>query len=85
MVNLQDAFLEFHDNIKLDDENETLREKRDILLKVLKDHISDEAASYSTFNQGSYAMGTGIKPDNGDYDIKFIFNTDFEQYHQNGY
>lgn len=69
MVNLQDAFLEFHDNIKLDDENETLREKRDILLKVLKDHISDDAASYTTFNQGSYAMGTGIKPDNGDYDI----------------
>ena len=23
--------------------------------------------------------------DNGDYDIKFIFKTDFEQYHQNGY
>ena len=23
-----------------------------------------------TFNRGSYAMGTGIKPEDGDYDIK---------------
>lgn len=69
MINLQKEFLEFHDNIKLDDENETLREKRDILLKKLKDNISDDAESYTTFNQGSYAMGTGIKPEDEDYDI----------------
>lgn len=69
MVNLQSEFLTFHDNIKLSDENQELREKRDILLNKLKDNISDEAASYTTFNQGSYAMGTGIKPSDGDYDI----------------
>ena len=34
-MNLQREFLEFHDNIKLDDENDTLREKRDILLNKL--------------------------------------------------
>lgn len=69
MINLQKEFLDFHDKIKLDDENATLREKRDILLKKLKDNISDDAASYTTFNQGSYAMGTGILPEDEDYDI----------------
>lgn len=69
MVNLQKEFIEFHDKIKLSDENETLREKRDILLKKLERNISEDAPSYTTFNQGSYAMGTGIKPEDGDYDI----------------
>ena len=71
MVNLQKEFEEFHDTIKLKefDENETLRKKRDILLKKLRLNISEDAASYTTFNQGSYAMGTGIKPEDGDYDI----------------
>ena len=69
MVNLQSEFMDFHNTIKLDIENATLREKRDILLKKLKEKISEDAASYTSFNQGSYAMGTGIKPDDGDYDI----------------
>ena len=51
------------------DDNAELREKRDILLRKLKDNIAADAASFSSFNQGSYAMHTGIKPDNGDYDI----------------
>lgn len=80
MVNLQSEFIEFHDAIKLDDNNETLRGKRDILLNKLKNKISEDAASYTHFNQGSYAMGTGIKPDDGDYDIdvglKFDINKD---------
>lgn len=68
-MDLQKEFEKFHDNIKLDDENETLREKREILLKKLKNNISEDAPAYTTFVQGSYAMGTGIKPENGDYDI----------------
>lgn len=68
-MNLQKEFLEFHDNIKLDDENDILREKRDILLSKLSRNISDAAASYTHFHQGSYAMGTGVKPEAGDYDI----------------
>ena len=79
-MNLQKEFEEFHDNIKLDDENETLREKRDILLEKLRSHITDSSPSYSTFVQGSYAMGTGIKPEDEDYDIdvgiKFDINKD---------
>ena len=82
MVNLQSEFISFHKNIKLDAENETLREKRDILLNKLKDNISEDAASYTHFNQGSYAMGTGIKPDDGDYDIDIglKFDIDHDDY-----
>ena len=69
MVNLQSEFIKFHEAIKLSDENDTLRQKREILLNKLRQNISEEAASYTHFNQGSYAMGTGIKPDDGDYDI----------------
>lgn len=82
MLDLQKEFFEFHDNIKLDDENPKLRNKRDILLKKLKRNISDDAASYTTFNQGSYAMGTGIYPEDEDYDIDvgIKFNIDKEDY-----
>ena len=82
MLDLQKEFIEFHNNIKLDDENQKLREKRDILLKKLKDNISKDAASYSTFNQGSYAIGTGIYPEDGDYDIDVgvKFNISKEDY-----
>lgn len=69
MVNLEKEFMEFHNKIKIDDENQTLRDKREILLNKLKDNISEDAASYTTFNQGSYAMGTGVKPEEDDYDI----------------
>ena len=69
MINLQNEFLEFHDVIKLSFENEDLRSKRDILLERLNDNITDDAPSFTYFNQGSYAMHTGIKPENGDYDI----------------
>ena len=81
MVNLQSEFEEFHEKIKLKeyDENSTLREKRDILLDKLKKNISDEAASYTTFNQGSYAMGTGIKPEDGDYDIDVGIRFDIDK------
>lgn len=82
MLNLQKEFIDFHDKIKLDDENATLREKRDILLKKLKDKISEDAASYTTFNQGSYAMCTGIVPEDEDYDIDvgLKFNMDKDDY-----
>lgn len=69
MVNLQAEFIKFHEEIKLSDENDILRKKREILLDKLRQNISEEAASYTHFNQGSYAMGTGIKPDDGGYDI----------------
>lgn len=78
MAKVQKQFLEFHDSIKLeyDDEGATLREKRDRVLDHLKSGLKklfaekqQNCPGYSTFNQGSYAMNTGIKPLDGDYDI----------------
>ena len=70
MVNLQTEFINFHDKIKLSfDDNAELRNKRDILLNKLRKNISDDAPSFDDFSQGSYGMHTGVKPDNGDYDI----------------
>lgn len=82
MVNIQSEFISFHNKIKLSDENSELREKRNILLDKLKKNISQDAASYTTFNQGSYAMGTGIKPEDGDFDIDvgLKFDIDHDNY-----
>lgn len=80
MVNLQTEFIEFHDTIKLSfEDNEELREKRDILLKKLRANITDDAPPYDYFNQGSYAMHTGVKPEEGDYDIDVGLRFDLER------
>jgi len=67
-MSIQSLFRRFHETIQLKrfSENAELREKRDRILKRLRDNMSH---SFEPFNQGSYAMGTGIKPLNGDYDI----------------
>ncbi|MEM9540753.1 MAG: nucleotidyltransferase [Cyanobacteria bacterium P01_E01_bin.42] len=78
MANIQSHMRQFHDTIKLKrfEENEKLREKKKIVLDRLKSGLNKRFAdnnlnppSYKDFNQGSYAMGTGIKPLDGDYDI----------------
>lgn len=71
MAKLHSFFLKFHDSIKLGtyDEEATLREKRDTLLANLKEGLPADLPSFSSFNQGSYALGTGIKPLDGNYDI----------------
>lgn len=79
MINLQNEFLDFNKNIKLDDENKVLIEKRDILLKILSKKISADAPSFSHFNQGSYAMHTGIKPKDDDYDIDVGLKFDIDK------
>lgn len=77
MANLQKQFLEFHDAIKLGtyEENGFLREKRDLIIDKLKSKLAerkdDGYPQYErSFNQGSYALNTGIQPiRDGDYDI----------------
>lgn len=78
MADVQKYFIEFHENIKLKrfDENKTLSDKRDKVLNCLKnnwDKIFEEMdidpPVPKTFNQGSYDLGTGNKPTDGDYDI----------------
>ncbi|WP_441001167.1 nucleotidyltransferase domain-containing protein [Fodinibius sp. SL11] len=92
MSSLQKHFKQFHENIKLKrfEENETLREKRDIIIDKLKDRLDnifddkeEELPDWDWFNQGSYEMGTGIKPiEDGDYDIDIgvHFNVSPDEY-----
>ncbi|MGE7713242.1 nucleotidyltransferase domain-containing protein [Priestia megaterium] len=84
MANLQEYFRKFHNSIKLDyDDNKELRDKRDELIEFLKDNMPEESCSFKTFNQGSYAMFTGVKAlDGGDYDIDIalLFNLSKEDY-----
>lgn len=78
MADIQKQFEAFHDAIKLKqfDENQTLRDKRDIILEKLKTRLKtifeekdEPVPSYQTFDQGSYKMGTGVIPLDSDYDI----------------
>jgi hypothetical protein len=78
MADVQKQFKKFNDTICLKqyEQNTTLREKRDAVLKKLKERIKalfeekDELQpTYTNFDQGSYKLGTGVKPLNGDYDI----------------
>lgn len=88
MGKVQTNFLKFHDNIKLDnfDENQALRDKRDMLIKEL-DSLKDENLpdgsgnfSFETKNQGSYSTFTGVKPLNdSDYDIDVALIFDFNK------
>ncbi|WP_204103270.1 MULTISPECIES: nucleotidyltransferase [Spirulina sp. CCY15215] len=89
MANIQTQMQQFHEAIKLKrfEENKTLREKRDIVLERLKSGLnklfgSETPPSYEYFNQGSYEMGTGIKPLDSDYDIDvgLHFNISKEDY-----
>jgi hypothetical protein len=78
-MSLQPLFRRFHDAIQLKnyDESAELREKRDNILKQLRDKLHPR--TFTWFNQGSYAMGTGIKPLERDYDIDIalVFDLDY--------
>lgn len=91
MAKLEKEFNRFHETIKLKkfDENKDLREKRDLLFKDLRDGLKDEKIPGTTrkltfreINQGSYAMNTGIKPLDEDYDIDIgaVFNITNDEY-----
>jgi hypothetical protein len=78
MANVQKQFEEFDGKIRLRrfEENETLREKRDIIRDKLRKKLPDvftdhgeECPEYFFRDQGSYELGTGVKPLGGDYDI----------------
>lgn len=78
MAKVQSQFEAFHEAIKLKrfEENATLREKRDIIRNLLKERLPAVFEAYGEDNlvprfrdQGSYQIGTGIKPLDGDYDI----------------
>jgi hypothetical protein len=77
MANIQTQFEQFDKDIRLKrfDENEVLREKRDAILRRLREKFAAmrrngaDIPTFDPLNQGSYEMGTGIQPAKGDYDI----------------
>ncbi len=91
MGKLQKEFSEFHDKIKMGtfDENKALRDKRDLLVNELTNSLeaevvpgTDKKLTFKKFDQGSYAMNTGIIPKNDDYDIDvgIIFDITNKEY-----
>ena len=77
-MSIQKQFEAFHEAIKLSrfEENQILREKRDIIKGKLESQLpeifegyGEECPAFSFRDQGSYEMGTGTKPLDGDYDI----------------
>lgn len=86
MVELQSCFEKFHEKIRLDfDSSSLLREKRDMIVRNLKDGIKSQfpynAPTFECLNQGSYALSTGVKPlDGDDYDIDVGIIFDFYQF-----
>ena len=77
MADIQAQVVEFDKNIRLgwETEEETLSEKRKIILDKLRDKFAamreenKKIPKFTDFNQGSYEMNTGIRPADGDYDI----------------
>ncbi len=74
MAELQKYFKKFHDRIKLDyTDNSILLEKRNTVLRDLRVGLRKMFGAgypkFTYFNQGSYALGTGVYPLDGDYDI----------------
>ncbi len=91
MADIQVAFLDYHNQIKLGtyDENQTLRDKRDLLIDELRRFLSQEkvpdtekSLTFSKIDQGSYSMHTGVKPSGEDYDIDVgvIFDINIDEY-----
>jgi hypothetical protein len=74
-IKLQTEFSKFDELIKLKniDDNQDLRDKRDMLVEELQNWLKkNKKPTVAFMNQGSYAMGTGIKSledNDNDYDI----------------
>ena len=81
MVDLQKKFIEFHNNIKLSyEDNSLLRDYRDQVLDGLSEHLEIDY-DYQTFLQGSYSVFTGIKSsdNNIDFDIDVALSLDMNR------
>ena len=91
MANVQTYFNKFDEKIKRSyDDSSTLREKRDLLLNDLRDGLRRYSQNHNVriprfehFNQGSYAIGTGIEPlprEDYDIDVGLIFHLSKNDY-----
>lgn len=81
---IQRLFERFHDTIKLEenDGRRKLRTKREVLLKALRRKMASQSLAFESFDQGSYALRTGVVPTNGNYDIDvgLIFDCSQERF-----
>ena len=60
MANIQTSFIDFHNSIRLDVEDNTLlKDYKDQVIDGLKDYLPDDV-KFETFT-GSYSVYTGIK------------------------
>ena len=68
-MSVQSELVKFNDKIRVDYKTKSeLKTKRDVLLSKLKG--SDKIPAFKEYNQGSYALYTGVKPESGEeYDI----------------
>jgi Second Messenger Oligonucleotide or Dinucleotide Synthetase domain len=82
MADVQAQFEQFHAKIRLNfDDKKELAEKRDVLVVKIKKYLKDNGhPSCTSFNQGSYATGVGIRALEGDeYDIDVGLRFEFEE------
>lgn len=90
MANVQTYFNKFDTTIRRSyDGHSILREKRDLLLQDLREGLQKnfqntgvKVPKFKPFNQGSYAIGTGIEPLPGedyDIDVGLIFHLSKDQ------
>lgn len=90
MADIQKQLIDFDKEIRLGrfEESATLRDKKDKVLSKLKSNFKNQFTegetipTYTTFNQGSYKLGTGVVPKNGDYDIDvgIVFDLSVDDY-----
>lgn len=78
MADVQKQFISFHEAIKQKrfKDEQVLRDKRDIVQRKLNERLpvvfekyNEEVPEWTWRDQGSYEMGTGVKPLSGDFDI----------------
>lgn len=81
-MHCQQQFNDYYQAIKLNEEKADLREKRRILIDALKAGLPEDIPNWTYFNQGSYAMFTGVMPLDGNYDIDvgIVFEMDRSKY-----
>ncbi len=84
MANIQKYFEKFHNTIKLDDDAEVLREKRDAILKKLRAYLRENSKpGFKEIHQGSYKYKVGIETIEDlefDIDIGLRFQVKDEDY-----
>ncbi|MFK7796669.1 MAG: nucleotidyltransferase [Aureispira sp.] len=85
-MNSQSNFIKFYNKIKFSqqDNNQYLNEKRDQLVNEIQRYLKEEGKpSIQVYNQGSYALDTGIKPlgkRDFDIDIALVFDLQTRDY-----